>query len=407
MTDRDLPPSRETQTSVAPHVPLRRTELLLIFAFWSFLALLTAANTVLDPRGRDPQPHVEWASVGFAFLQYYLWAALTPALFWLASRYSLERSDRVQRLFLFLAIGVLTAIAMEMIVGWLRFELLMEGRMRGGGPFRGPRGGGPFPGLRRMFWLDDLMVFIAVMAGGTARDYFWRYRARQEEAVRLQAKTAELQAQLAQANLAALRSQLDPHFLFNTLHAISSLVERDPRGVRRMIARLSELLRSTLDGAHEQETPLQQDLSFLQRYLEIMEVRFQGRLQVDLRIESRALDALVPTLILQPLVENAVKHGVSKVEGVGRIIIAADRLEDTVRLEVRDNGPGLGDRDGAPEGVGLRNTRARLAQLYGDAQRLTLEAAPEGGAAVTVVLPYHTRADLRPAVDPAAPGERP
>lgn len=404
VTDRLLPSSHEAQTSVSPHVPLRRAELLLIVGFWTFLALLTAANAVLDPRGRDPQPRVAWGAVGFAFLQYYLWAALTPALFWLASRYSLERPDRVQRLLMFLAIGVLIAIVMEMIIGWLRLELLFDGRQRGGGPFRGPRGG-PFLGLRRMFWLDDLMVFIAVMAGGTARDYFWRYRARQEEAVRLHAKTAELQAQLAQANLAALRSQLDPHFLFNTLHAISSLVERDPRGVRRMIARLSELLRSTLDGPHEQETPLHEELAFLQRYLEIMEVRFQGRLQVELRVESRALDALVPTLILQPLVENAVKHGVSKVDGVGRLIIAADRDDDTVRLEVRDNGPGLGDREDAPEGVGLRNTRARLAQLYGDGQRLTLEVAPEGGAAVIVTLPYHTRGDLRPAIDPAASGE--
>jgi signal transduction histidine kinase len=389
-------------------VPLRRTEVVLIVAFWTFLAVLTAANAVLDPRGRAPDARFAWGSVGFAFLQYYLWAALTPPLLWLASRYSLERPERLRRLLLFLAIGVLIAILMEMIVGWLRFELLFDRPRRG--PFGGPGGrlgGGPFVGLRRLFWLDDLTVYIAVMAAGIARDYFWRYRARQEEAVRLLAQTAELQAQLAQAHLAALRSQLDPHFLFNTLHAISSLVERDPRGVRRMIARLSELLRSTLEVAHEQETELEAELSFLQRYLEIMEIRFQGRLRVDLRIASQTLDALVPTLILQPLVENAAKHGVSKVDGVGRIIVSAERDGDVVRLEVRDNGPGLDSRESTFEGVGLRNTRARLAQLYGDGQRLTLEAPPEGGVVVTVILPYHTRRDLRSAIESPAPGAAP
>jgi signal transduction histidine kinase len=376
-------------------VPLRRAELGIIFAFWTFLAILTAANAVLDPRGRGAVPQFAWGPVGFAFLQYYLWAALTPPLFVLASRFSLER-DRLQRLLLLVAVGVLLAIGMEMIAGYLRFELLYDGPRRG--PFGG-RGGGPFVGLRRLFWLDDLTVFIAIMAAGIARDYFWRYRGRLEETARLQAQAAELQAQLAHAHLAALRSQLDPHFLFNTLHAISSLVERDPRGVRRMIARLSELLRSTLDGAQEQETTLEEELSFLHRYLEIMEIRFQGRLQVELRVSSAALDAMVPTLILQPLVENAVKHGVSKVEGTGRIVISAERDGERVVLEVRDNGPGLDARvDESADGIGLRNTRARLAQLYGTSQRLSLEPAAGGGVVVTVTIPYHTRRDLRPAI---------
>ncbi|HSJ62654.1 MAG TPA: histidine kinase [Gemmatimonadaceae bacterium] len=385
--------------AIRPHVPLRGAEVLLIVAFWTFLALLTAANAVLDPRPRAVDPPFAWRSVGYAFFQYYLWALLTPLIFWLASRYTLERPDRMKRLLLFLVLGTAIAIGMEALLTWSRFELFFDRPQRGPfGPMRGGRGGGPFFGVRRLFWLDDLMVFIAIVAAGIARDYFWRYRARQEEGVRLEAQAADLQAQLARAQLAALRSQLDPHFLFNTLHAVSSLVERDPRGVRRMIARLSELLRSTLAVAQEPETTLEQELEFLRRYIEIMEIRFQGRLQVEMRIAPEALDALVPTLMLQPLVENAVKHGVSKVEGVGRIAISAEREGDRVRLEIRDNGPGpQREPDTAAEGVGLRNTRARLERLYGEAQDLSLAAAPDGGAIVTVTLPYHTPDDLRAA----------
>jgi two-component system LytT family sensor kinase len=269
---------------------------------------------------------------------------------------------------------------------------------------RRPGAFNPFFGMTRLFWLDDLMVYFAVVAAGFARDYFRRYQSRREEAARLQAQAAELHAQLAEARLAALRTQLDPHFLFNTLHAISTLVERDPRGVRRMIARLSELLRSSLEEGNEQEVPLEKELALLNRYLEIMQIRFQGRLEVDIRVDGAVMDALVPTLILQPLVENAVKHGVSKVAGTGMIEIRAYRdEEDRLVLRVRDNGPGLEVGDDSPreEGVGLANTRARLEQLYGPDQSFALRPALDGvGLIAEVMLPYHTRTDLRTAAVP-------
>jgi sensor histidine kinase YesM len=198
-----------------------------------------------------------------------------------------------------------------------------------------------------------------------------------------------------EARLTALQTQLNPHFLFNTLHAISSLVERDPRGVRRMIARLSELLRLTLERTEQQEVPLEQELAFLQRYLEIMQIRFQGSLEVETQVDPVVNEALVPTLILQPLVENAVKHGVSKVDGGGRIAVSARREGDRLVLSVRDNGPGLDGTDATESGLGLRNTRARLEHLYGAAQSLTLSALPDGGLIAEVRLPFHTRADLR------------
>jgi LytS/YehU family sensor histidine kinase len=241
-----------------------------------------------------------------------------------------------------------------------------------------------------------MIVYAGIVAAGVAREYSLRYRARQDEATRLQAETAQLRAQLAEARLSALRSQIDPHFLFNTLNAVSALVERDPRGVRRMIARLSELLRHSLEGAGDAEITLRKEMEFVERYLEIMRIRFQGTLDVETEVDGEVLDALVPNLILQPLVENAVKHGVSRMKEGGRIHIAAWRDDGHVRLCVRDNGPGM--NGGAPrEGVGVRNTRERLAQLYGGEQELALVPAEGGGVEARVSLPFHTAGDLRAA----------
>jgi LytS/YehU family sensor histidine kinase len=248
--------------------------------------------------------------------------------------------------------------------------------------------------LLRLWFLDEFVVFVAVLAAGFARDYFLRYREHQAEA-------AHLETQLAEARLSALRMQLNPHFLFNTLHAVSALVERDPAGVRLMVARLSALLRHVLDGSPAQEVPLRDELAFLRLYLDIQRVRFQGRLEVIEDIEPAALDALVPNLLLQPLVENAVEHGVSRLEdGVGRVEVRA-RIEpspgspDRLVVVVRDNGPGPGVEGARGSGVGLANSEARLEALYGRDAGLRLTAAPDGGASAVVALPYHTAADLR------------
>ena len=389
--------------------PLQRTELLLIFAFWTVLAVLTAASRLLDPRGPAfQQPFPSSTPITLAFAEYYLWAVLTVPIFWMASRVSLEpRGDRFGRVLLFLGVGVLTAMFVDVATHFMR-DAMFDFPVR-------PRRGPPITwrtGLLRLWFLDDLTVYFAVLAAGIARDIFARYRARHDETVRLTAQAAQLQAQLAEARLAVLSAQLNPHFLFNTLHAVSSLVERDPRGVRRMIARLSELLRVTLEGTSEQEIPLSRELELLQLYLDIMQVRFQGRLDVHTDVDADVMDALVPNFVLQPLVENAVMHGVSKVEGTGTIQLRARRSGDDVVITVRDNGPGLDSasrtetlaresRDGSSGmsggtgGVGLGNTRARLEQLYGAEQRLSLRRAAEGGTVAEIVLPYHTGADLR------------
>jgi two-component sensor histidine kinase len=393
-------------------VPLRRVELLLIFAFWTFMAVLTAANGLLDPRGRGLQPLIPSAPVALAFAESYLWALLTPLIFWLGSRLNVERSSWVRRVLLLTAVGVLVAMFVEAVVSYLRLHVFFAPPP---GLLGHPRRFDPLFGVTRLFWLDDLVVYIAIVAAGFARDYFHRYRARLEEAARLQAQAAglqahaaHLQAQLAEARLAVLRTQLNPHFLFNTLHAMSSLVERDPKGVRRMIARLSELLRCTLEGPTEQEITVREELDLLRRYVEIMQIRFQGRLESHFNVSPEAEEALVPTWILQPLVENAMKHGVSRVRGVGRIEVDVRRSGDELVLAVSDNGPGADASrangalpEGAASGVGLRNTRARLEEMYGAQQRFTLRPSPDGGTVAEIVLPYHTRADLRAAGAPA------
>ena len=244
----------------------------------------------------------------------------------------------------------------------------------------------------------DLIFYTAVAAVLHAFDYRRRYQERELRA-------AQLEGQLAQAQVQALRMQLNPHFLFNTLHAISSLMDDDVRRSRRMLVDLSDLLRLSLDSVGQQEVPLEQELAFLDRYLQIEKVRFGDRLTVVMDVDERALDAFVPNLILQPLVENALKHAVAPFAGPGTITIRAARDDappgagnDVLRIEVQDDGPGLAmpeHGDGAPAanayrgGLGLRNTRERLERLYGASHRLDLRSRPGHGLTVRLLIPFH------------------
>jgi two-component system LytT family sensor kinase len=396
--------TRANAGALAASLPQTRrwVEPVLILAFWTVMAVFTFIGISLDPRTGKLQPMIPGASAGMAFSGWYLWAALTPPIFWLSRRYGLERGSWRSRMFVLLGAGVLIAICVEVVISYLRFEVFYR--------FPGqPIAFDPFWGMRRLAWLDDLVVYFAILAAGFARDYFLRLQARSREAVALQARAVQLQAeaarleaQLAEARLSALRAQLDPHFLFNTLNAVSSLVGSDPRGVRRMIARLSVLLRHSLEESPEPEVALEDELQVLTQYVEIMEIRFEGRLHVEKRVEPNVLDALVPNLILQPIVENAIKHGVSKLpnSAVGHIEVTARRDGDDVVISVVDNGPALEDTGEmfAERGVGVRNTRARLAQLYGTEHTLSLSRGPGGeGVVATLRVPYHTRADLHAA----------
>ena len=363
---------------------LGTAEVLVIVAFWTSLAVITAAGRRIDPRIPGLDPDFTNAFVALTIIEYAVWAVLTAPIIWLASRYSVEGGIRIARMAVLILLGLAIAASVDYGLSFVRgllFPDMLTPRSLGGGW-----------SVTQFEFFDDFLVYLAILGAGIARDYFLRYRIRVDETVQLQAQAARLQAQLAQAELSVLRSQLNPHFLFNTLHAISSLVERDPRGVRKMIARLSELLRTTLEGTHEQEIPLEKELETLRRYIEIMEVRYQGRLDVETRIESQVCEALVPTLILQPIVENAMKHGVDESSGTARIVIEATRDGSDVLLRVTDSGPGPTTTAIPSNGVGVKNTQARLEQLYAGAARFTLTPAPGGGAVAEVRLPFHTAA---------------
>ncbi|HYK02405.1 MAG TPA: histidine kinase [Thermoanaerobaculia bacterium] len=359
---------------------LSTRELALIFLFWTALATVSTVNRLIDARdfgfGRVMSPA---GPIALAFIEAWTWAAFTPLIFWLGSRSGAVRSQLL-RVLLLIVSGIAVAVAVYVLLDFARSQIIILPRRRGGGPpvFA------PLREIGRFRFLNQLLVYAAVLATGFAREFFLRDRRRQQHEVRLQ-------AQLAEARLDALRMQINPHFLFNTLHAISALVERDPGGVRRMIARLSELLRHTIDSRGTDEVPLREELAFLRRYIEIMEIRFQGKLQVAMNVGEDALDALVPNLVLQPIVENALEHGAARAQGEGRIELSARRDGDELRLAVRDNGPGL--EDGAAAGVGVANTRARLEQLYGEFATLTLANAAGGGVLTEIVLPFHTRSD--------------
>ena len=253
-----------------------------------------------------------------------------------------------------------------------------------------------FTAHRAFGWYIDPFFELLVSVFPTNVVYYWLlvgvghgleyYRGlRQREA-----QNERLSRQLAQTQLHLLKTQLHPHFLFNTLHAISALMHRDVKAADRMLARLSQLLRVALDYTGTQEVSLEEELDFLEPYMEIEQVRLGDRLSVELDVDPYTLDARVPHMILQPLVENAIRHGIAPRAGPGRITIRAHGSSDTLHLEVRDDGPGLPAGKSANGGLGLANTRARLEQLYGD--RFTFEPAnaPDGGFRVAIRIPFRS-----------------
>ena len=242
--------------------------------------------------------------------------------------------------------------------------------------------------LRNLDW--SLMTYAAVVGLSYALGY---YRESQARAL----KEAHLETSLMEARLKTLEAELHPHFLFNTLHAISTLVHTDPESADRMISRLSDLLRLTFDRSGAAGVPLKEELEFLQKYLEIEQIRFQDRLSVKFDIDPETLDTDVPRMILQPLVENAIKHGIGPRSGQGLVQISARKQDDKIWIEVRDNGVGLSRnaRVRFTNGVGLSNTRARLECLYGAEQRLDF-AEGESGLSVQMLIPVAPSDPSRP-----------
>jgi two-component system LytT family sensor kinase len=296
-------------------------------------------------------------------------AALVPFVVAVARRARLDRPRPLAAIAMHLVAALVFALVHETVMA-----VLMAWRWDDTGRFS------------LYFWkmATGYLALDFVVYWGIVGSYYALDSAR--ELKRREIAASQLQASLSEARLQALRAQLNPHFLFNTLNAISVLAMKgDSARVTRTLSLLSDLLRLTIDGL-PQEVPLAQELELTDRYLEIQRVRFPDRLEIERDIPVDVLDALVPSLLLQPLVENAVLHGVARqVEG-GRITLRARRAGAELQLEVCDTGPGFEAGNGR-EGIGLSNTRARLEQLYGAAQQVTC-ANGQAGACVSIVLPY-------------------
>jgi signal transduction histidine kinase len=342
---------------------------------WTILALVSAAETyVALPLHGKPVP-VSLA-LERALEEWYLWALLGLGIMKLGERFPFQagRSPRWCLVHGAASVGATVAYA-ALYALLLRGQYSIEGQ-----PFTF---GGVFQKVTLSYFLFNVSMYWLVLLAQQGWYHYQQSRQRELQA-------AALATELVRARLETLRMQINPHFLFNTLNTISALVSEKPEAAERMIARLSELLRRTLDHSDTQEVPLREELTFLQGYLEIEQMRFPDRLTVAFDIEARTQDLRVPHLILQPLVENALRHGILPREEPGRVEISA-RLagDDTLELRVRDNGHGLpAPRDPpAREGIGLKNVRSRLAHLYGTAQSLEVRPAPGGGVEACLRLP--------------------
>jgi two-component system LytT family sensor kinase len=305
---------------------------------------------------------------------WYLWVAFGPLILALARRFPIAGPRRYRNLGVhLLASAILSTV-----------HILALSFYRGVLPIPLPPGVsvGQIAALTLLQYLLTMMtVYATIVAVQHAIAHYRESQARAMQAV-------QLETRLANARLDVLKMQLQPHFLFNTLNTISSLTLSDARAAQRMIVRLSDLLRLSLENLSIHEIPLSQELDFLQRYAEIQQVRFSDRLALDYRIEEGAEKHLVPRLMLQPLVENAIRHGVERTSKPIRIQVRAHQNGDFLRIDVEDDGPGMDPtrRNGA-SGIGLRNTRARLQQLYGDRQSLAIGRSPTGGVVVEIAVP--------------------
>ncbi|HEY3856902.1 MAG TPA: sensor histidine kinase [Verrucomicrobiae bacterium] len=339
------------------------------FLFWTGIGLSFASQFYISSAkaGLD----VTWAeAVNYSLADWYVFALLSIPVIYLARRFPFEERRWRTSLPVHLASSAAFSLTYMVLRAWL-------GHWQGATNFADA-----FKPLLVKTWHFNLLVYWVIVAVSQASEYYRKFRQHEMSAL-------ELEKRLAQAKLQALQMQLNPHFLFNCLHSISSLMHQDVEGADRMITQLGDLLRAALANSDTQEVPLRQELDFLRRYLEIEQTRFGERLAVKMDIAPETLDALVPNLILQPLVENAIRHGIEPHGKAGRIELRANRQNGLLALEVQDSGAGL---RGAPtrEGVGLSNTRARLRELYGAAHQFDLRDGADGGLQVRLSIPFRS-----------------
>lgn len=350
----------------------------LVLAFWTGVGLLFSTQMyLLTPGGT-------WsAAMRAAMPRWYIWGVLAPFIFAVD-----RRLFRRRRLLSRLGLHALFGVGFTCVAVTLRYAAET---------FIAEQGPGPATVffVTNSYW--DILIYGLIVGMHISRDLAG-------EAQRRELREAQLEARLAEARFRALQAQLQPHFLFNALNTISAYTETDPRLARRMMARLGELLRRTLDHAGQREVALHEELCFLDDYLAVERLRFEDRLTVDVAVEDDARQALVPSFLLQPLVENAIRHGINVQMRGGRILITARREGQRLALCIEDDGAGLpaGWRLEDHGGVGFRNTAQRLEELYGREHDFRITGAPGEGVRVDIVLPYKTAAEKERRVDQAS-----
>jgi two-component sensor histidine kinase len=356
---------------------MRRTALwTLNISLWTSIALLQSFQSYSAVASEGMTPHFDQILL-LQIATWCPWAFIAAVLFTVCSRYPLEQLISVRSIVLFPLLG-LASVALQILIHTAAMVLIPTER--------GQSAAFPvlFGQMFRWMALPGFIVYAGIIGAGHAFNYYRKYRERE-------LRTLELERQLTEAQLATLQMQLQPHFFFNTLHSIASLVrDRQHDEAVSMIARLSELLRYTLDQADNQKVPLSQELEFIYRYLEIEQTRFPDRLKIDLQIQPESLAGLVPTLLLQPLVENAIKHGISHLTNPGTLGIRAQRIDHRLELAISNDGIGLNEngRQGERKGLGLSNARERLQQLYGEHHKFELIECGDGRVSASISLPF-------------------
>lgn len=345
----------------------------LMMGVWTLLAFFFATQVyMLYYREEKPVPFRRALFVeGVGCL---LWLVSTPLVLWLARRFRIGRINWRRRvpLHFLIALGLVSTLLT------IDYVIYMFGTGR-------PSTLTPLRILQFIIYNVDrwLLTYWVIVLSSHAFNYYKSFRQGELHA-------EQLRTQLAQSQLEALKMQLHPHFLFNTLHSISALLNKDVDAARTMISRLGDFLRLTLENSGTQEVPLYQEIEFLNGYLEIERIRFQDRLTTSVKIDPSVLDVRVPNLILQPIVENAMRHAIATHSKIGRIEIVAAPRNGMLRISVKDNGPGLTNvvsPSNVKHGVGLANTRARLERLYGSNHRFELANETAGGFSVTLEIP--------------------
>jgi two-component system, LytTR family, sensor kinase len=344
----------------------------LIWAVPGTIAMLGQAPAMYGSRAVDTR---DWIFAAMQFPRYMLWAPLTPLIFATVRRFPFQRPALARSIAIHACFALLCVASVEVLSEVFLSQLisaLMPRRLVLGMP--------SVTSILRT-GVVGLVTYSAVAAIASALDYQRRLR---DEAVLV----AQLQRDVSDAQVQAIKMQVQPHFLFNTLHAVNVLIEKEPTAATRMVTRLGDLLRHTLSRAAVAEVPLRTELDVLQLYLEIERTRFRDRLTVRIDAPAETLDALVPDLILQPLAENAIRHGIESDIGAGSVEVKVSRVGASLVIEVRDSGQG--PRSDVTDRIGLTTVRGRLARLYADAAEFTLTAEPTGGGVAQIRIPFRT-----------------